>query len=440
MTRTILVVAALLTAGVAHAGEYRWPTTYGVAVTAHYDNNHGSGAPLDWMCGGNSYSGHDGTDIGVARFTNVFAGAGGWVKQSADGYGEGYLGSTDGGGFGNHVAIFHGGGDETIYGHLSAGTGIPAAGTTLACADPIGQSGNSGNSTGPHLHFETRVGVDEFGSYYSGAADDPYAGACSGPLSYWTNQDGGTPTTDCAAGDPPAPFDDAAWVADVTYPDGAHVVDGVPFEKIWRVRNSGTSSWGAGFQLIHVEGPSFAAPPADVAADPGAEIEIALTMTATGGGTQRSTWRMAHDGVPFGESIWVEVVVDPRPADDADGDGYGVGSDCDDADAAVHPGAAETCDGLDNDCSGAADEGLVRACERSCGTGTEVCAGGAFTACDLWCPGDPIELSALDEAGDARGVAGGCSAAGSRGAGGLLLTLIALSALLLARGGRVRGR
>ena len=61
---------------------------------------------------------------------------------------------------------------------------------------------------------------------------------------------------------------------------------------------------------------------------------------------------------------------------DADGDGFGVGAvsvvacapptgfalddgDCDDTEAAVHPGGTEVCDGLDNDCSGAADEGLL---------------------------------------------------------------------------------
>jgi hypothetical protein len=41
---------------------------------------------------------------------------------------------------------------------------------------------------------------------------------------------------------------------------------------------------------------------------------------------------------------------------DGDGDGYVAGEDCDDGDAAVYPGAAERCDGVDNDCDGAVDE------------------------------------------------------------------------------------
>lgn len=46
----------------------------------------------------------------------------------------------------------------------------------------------------------------------------------------------------------------------------------------------------------------------------------------------------------------------PKPtntgAADADGDGYGADVDCDDTDGNVHPGALETCDGVDTNCSG----------------------------------------------------------------------------------------
>jgi hypothetical protein len=46
------------------------------------------------------------------------------------------------------------------------------------------------------------------------------------------------------------------------------------------------------------------------------------------------------------------------PQVDADGDGFGAECDCDDKDPAVNPGAAEVCDGVDNNCNGLVDEGF----------------------------------------------------------------------------------
>ena len=44
---------------------------------------------------------------------------------------------------------------------------------------------------------------------------------------------------------------------------------------------------------------------------------------------------------------------------DADGDGFACGSDCNDADPAIHPGAVETCNQIDDDCNGLVDDGLT---------------------------------------------------------------------------------
>jgi hypothetical protein len=73
-------------------------------------------------------------------------------------------------------------------------------------------------------------------------------------------------------------------------------------------------------------------------------------------------------------------VTDATPADahrncvDADGDGYGtgpecLGSDCNDADPAIHPGAMERCDGVDSNCDGSADTAgtaLDAYCQGTC--------------------------------------------------------------------------
>jgi len=59
--------------------------------------------------------------------------------------------------YGNYVMVDHGGGWVTLYAHLSKVTATP--GKKLWGNDNVvGLSGSTGNSTGPHLHFEIRVG------------------------------------------------------------------------------------------------------------------------------------------------------------------------------------------------------------------------------------------------------------------------------------------
>lgn len=59
------------------------------------------------------------------------------------------------GGFGNYVLIRHYNGLETIYAHLSEA--LVVRNQTVRAGDVIGYGGNTGRSTGPHLHFETRL-------------------------------------------------------------------------------------------------------------------------------------------------------------------------------------------------------------------------------------------------------------------------------------------
>jgi len=59
------------------------------------------------------------------------------------------------GGFGNYVLIRHYNGLETIYGHLSEA--LVVRNQTVRAGQVIAFGGSTGRSTGPHLHFETRL-------------------------------------------------------------------------------------------------------------------------------------------------------------------------------------------------------------------------------------------------------------------------------------------
>ena len=61
----------------------------------------------------------------------------------------------EGGGYGKYIVIRHTNGLETIYGHLSKQ--LVAENQTVKAGEPIGLGGNTGRSTGSHLHFETRL-------------------------------------------------------------------------------------------------------------------------------------------------------------------------------------------------------------------------------------------------------------------------------------------
>ena len=99
--------------------------------------------------GGGTY--HSGIDLGAASGTPIAAAASGQVVLV-----------SAGGGYGNYVVVRHDDGLETLYAHLSETWVVQ--GQWVGQGESIGAVGATGWATGPHLHFEVRVG---------GAAVDP---------------------------------------------------------------------------------------------------------------------------------------------------------------------------------------------------------------------------------------------------------------------------
>jgi murein DD-endopeptidase MepM/ murein hydrolase activator NlpD len=95
---------------------------------------------------------HPGIDLPTAAGTPVAAAARGRVVFAA----------LDSSGYGNLVEVAHGNGVVTMYAHLAAIT--VRVGSYVVAGSRIGRVGSTGESTGPHLHFEVRV---------RGAAVDP---------------------------------------------------------------------------------------------------------------------------------------------------------------------------------------------------------------------------------------------------------------------------
>ncbi|MBE9110313.1 peptidoglycan DD-metalloendopeptidase family protein [Nodosilinea sp. LEGE 07298] len=102
---------------------------------------------------------HGGVDFACPIGTAIWASAAGTVESVTTSCPlNGFRGSGCGGGFGNNIVIAHAGGIKTYYCHLDGDNIYVAPGATVRQGQQIAKSGNSGSSTGPHLHFEFRVG------------------------------------------------------------------------------------------------------------------------------------------------------------------------------------------------------------------------------------------------------------------------------------------
>lgn len=96
--------------------------------------------------------GHNGVDIAATPGTPILAAATGRVIVAKVG---GYNG-----GYGNMIIMTHANGVQTVYAHLRSV--YVSTGQTINQGEQIGEVGNTGRSTGPHLHFEVRGAKNPF--------------------------------------------------------------------------------------------------------------------------------------------------------------------------------------------------------------------------------------------------------------------------------------
>lgn len=96
---------------------------------------------------------HGGTDLAKPQGSQIQAAAPGKVVQVA----------MDADGYGNYVTIDHGNGWFTRYAHMVKQSPLEV-GDTVAAGQAVGKVGSTGNSTGPHLHFEVLKGGTDAGN------------------------------------------------------------------------------------------------------------------------------------------------------------------------------------------------------------------------------------------------------------------------------------
>ncbi len=111
-------------------------------VETSCDYVHPCSGPITSNFGWRRYRMHKGIDIDLQTGDSVYAAFDGVIRIAKYNYG----------GFGHYVVIRHYNGLETLYGHLSKRLVIPNQ--TVKAGEVIGLGGNTGRSTGSHLHFE----------------------------------------------------------------------------------------------------------------------------------------------------------------------------------------------------------------------------------------------------------------------------------------------
>jgi hypothetical protein len=114
--------------------------------------------------------------------------------------------------------------------------------------------------------------------------------------------------------------DAAAFVKDVTIPDGSIITPGSTFAKTWRIKNAGTCSWTSSYALVFISGDGMSAPAyVNITGyvSPGDTIDVTVNLVAPSQkGHYRGNWKLRNaSGVLFGIGVladtafWVDINV-----------------------------------------------------------------------------------------------------------------------------------
>lgn len=111
---------------------------------------------------------------------------------------------------------------------------------------------------------------------------------------------------------------DAEFVLDVTVPDGTEFAPGEYFDKVWRIRSSGSGPWPEGIRLVFASGDQMGAPNAVPVPKTalGSTADIKVTMQAPAQpGSYKGVWQLEdQNGHAIGDRVVVIIVVPAPPS------------------------------------------------------------------------------------------------------------------------------
>jgi hypothetical protein len=267
----------------------RWPTQFSQINQFFLEN------PADYAKF--KLPGHEGLDFHTEHGSQIFACADGEVVRiSLDGNID-----PEKFPYGNQIRLKHvtpEGEFETVYAHLMQV--IVHLGDQVQAGDVIALADSTGNSRGTHLHLtlKKRGATARNETLFKNDIIDPL------------------PFLDPFIGaNPVIRHDSMVFVTDVSFVDGSVLKPRELFDKTWRVRNNGKSTWTTDYTLAFSSGDRMEASdmklPRNV--EPGDLIDLTLRLTTPAApGRHISTWRLCNDkGKFFSGTVFADIRVEP---------------------------------------------------------------------------------------------------------------------------------